>query len=537
MGYKLVFALIIFLSLAGISSGDSITGFTTYQNTNVSVYVTPTFPLLTLIRPVNGTYLRNESIFLNYTAELFYFVWYNLDYGNNLTITSPIYFNATEGFHTLYLYANNSDGTTARNITFYVNKTRFTIIYSDWQGGYKGNSTDFLFYTYEELQNLGNIILEYSQFSKILFLEPINVTNDISPSDDYVNLNLYVNTSYNHAEVNTTGLPNFNKPATIWLYNLTFNSPRILKDGQPCPSTVCTKESYSSGVLKFNVTGFTVYSAEETPSVLEKISVRKGITPLTNFTIDKTSIKVSLFPGETTEEQIKITNTGRSNLEIKLNAGRLNKLITFSENPVVLKPGEIKTISISIKATNELPFVYIGSITLESGKLKKELPLIIKIKSRDGLLSISANIVNKELHTGEELKVNISISKDPRLEQNLVAYYIITNKDNKTVLTEKENLAIYDSIDFIKKLKIPLETPGGKYILYVQISQDNIKAEDADVFYVIEIEKPLLKNYIYLILLLIVIALIILIIIKKKRKEQNIEKGEIEKRIRRKPIH
>jgi len=49
------------------------------------------------------------------------------------------------------------------------------------------------------------------------------------------------------------------------LYNLTFNNPRILRNGEICPSTICTKESYLERTLKFNVTQFSVYSAEETP--------------------------------------------------------------------------------------------------------------------------------------------------------------------------------------------------------------------------------------------------------------------------------
>ena len=48
--------------------------------------------------------------------------------------------------------------------------------------------------------------------------------------------------------------------------NLTFTNPRILRDNEVCPSDICTMESYDDGNLTLNVTGFSEYSAEETPT-------------------------------------------------------------------------------------------------------------------------------------------------------------------------------------------------------------------------------------------------------------------------------
>ena len=44
----------------------------------------------------------------------------------------------------------------------------------------------------------------------------------------YLDDALYTNISSNRIEVNTTALPNFNKSAVIYLYNLSFSDPRIL---------------------------------------------------------------------------------------------------------------------------------------------------------------------------------------------------------------------------------------------------------------------------------------------------------------------
>ena len=79
-------------------------------------------PILTLINPEDKTY-ANELILLDYSALYADIIWYNLDNQENITITSPVYFSASEGIHILYLYANNSEGIAMKNVTFSVNLT------------------------------------------------------------------------------------------------------------------------------------------------------------------------------------------------------------------------------------------------------------------------------------------------------------------------------------------------------------------------------------------------------------------------------
>ncbi len=225
-------------------------------------------PALEISLPENKTYLKNESLSVNYTAGGEDTVWYNFDNTANTTITSSFFFNISQGSHTLYLFANNSYGNiTSRNVIFYVNSTRFIILYNEYSDSTKGSSTDFNSSTYEDIQDLSNIILENTDWGKIEFLENVNVTDDENSGDNEVDLDTNVNISENKIEINSTALPNFNKPATLYLYNLALINPRILRDGSVCPPSICTIESYTGGALKtlkFNVTQFSVYRAEET---------------------------------------------------------------------------------------------------------------------------------------------------------------------------------------------------------------------------------------------------------------------------------
>ncbi|MBW2990010.1 hypothetical protein KY358_06875, partial [Candidatus Woesearchaeota archaeon] len=131
---------------------------------------------------------------------------------------------------------------------------------------FPGDTTDL------DLVNISNItrlIIDQPTYGKINFSQSIDLRGG-------GNLDEHVNISFNRIEINSTALPALNKSAVLYLYNLTFINPRILRDNIPCPSSICTKINYSGGNLKFNVTRFTSYSAEETPTAIAGRSERGG---------------------------------------------------------------------------------------------------------------------------------------------------------------------------------------------------------------------------------------------------------------------
>jgi len=267
-----VFVILSISITSAISGGlitKTITGEAVSQPTNVSLFILPSILALNITSPTNGTYLTNISIPLNYTVSDADNVWYNLDNGANISIglANPVYFNTTEGVHTIFVYANKSGAIVVKNLTFTVNLTKIIVSYiPEFKGGYEGVSTDFYSYSYEQLQNLSDICLEERRYGKICFHVPINVIMDANPSDSFVPVQENTNITYNKNGMNITPIPNFNKSATIWIYNLTLTNPRILRDYSPCPADICKYESYAGGTLKFNVTGFSYYAADENPA-------------------------------------------------------------------------------------------------------------------------------------------------------------------------------------------------------------------------------------------------------------------------------
>jgi len=106
-----------------------------------------------------------------------------------------------------------------------------------------------------------NLTLEKVKYGKIRFLEITDLSQDIEGG--VINFTKYVNISRNRIEVNSSGLAGLDTNAKLKLYNITFTDPQILREGEVCSD--CVEESYINNTLTFNVTGFSVYSARETP--------------------------------------------------------------------------------------------------------------------------------------------------------------------------------------------------------------------------------------------------------------------------------
>jgi len=148
---------------------------------------------------------------------------------------------------------------------------------------FDGSTTDFN--SAPDISNVCQPILEKTGFGKIQWDGCVDASG--------ANFNSNVNLSLNLARVNSSALhSSFNSSANVTLYGLTFSNSGILWDPLDngtfvkCPDNICTKLSYASGNLLFNVTQFTGYSGGENPNVTLISPANNSIvvTPLTFVT-------------------------------------------------------------------------------------------------------------------------------------------------------------------------------------------------------------------------------------------------------------
>jgi hypothetical protein len=516
---------------------DPVTGKLTSQKISMSIFIQTTAPFIQILSPKNNTYLSNESILLNYTVTDGDSVWYNLDNSENITINSWTYFNTSQGQHVLYVFANKSENITLNIITFAVNSSKFVIIFNSYNGTDKGTSTNFIDYSYEEIQSLDNIILEKVNYGKVKFNEQINLTDDQINTDNILDIDSNVEISQNNIRLNSTELPNFNKPATIWLYNLSFTNPRVLQDNQICPQTACIKESYSGGILKFNVTHFTSYSAEETPS--EHVNPPSGgsSTPKSdniipqippeelgeNITIISNEINVSLKPGQKTSENIYIVNNYPQNMKIKVNLSGVQKFVTASETEFELPYGEMKMITFNFSVDeNTPPDNYVGKIYIETPGKTYEILTSIDVESKGSLFDLSLKLDQTKLPVtqGGSIWFTTSISNlGEKTGVNIGIKYTIKDSNGK-IIFEGQGTEIVDTyLEKNGKIKLPKNILPGKYILSARIDYEGKTAISSASF---EIQKKKLTPWQNIIIAIIIVfaVLVILWIIGKKEKEK-----------------
>ncbi len=526
---------ILFTINAQDITGETITGELTSANLAVSIPIVGP-PILTIIKPENETYLTTKNLLLNYSALGADFVWYNFDNTPpNKTITTPIYFNTTEGSHTLYLYANNTYENVSENVTFTVNSTKFKIYYNKWKNSNSGISTNFNESSYEDIQNLSGIILEHIQHGKITFNQTINLTNDENPDDNEVNLSAHINISENRIKINITGLPNFNKSATLQLYNLTLNAPvRILRDGSVCSSAICTQQSYTGGTLIFNGTQFTVYSAESVPGgPVTPPGGGAGISArlIENFSIDTEILNIRIVVGDIKTTEIEIKNTGqiKETISLTIEPEKFNKTIILDKDSLTLNPLEKESLKIKIIAPNESG-IYTGKIILKTRHVTKEILITINTRSKEILFDVSVVVLEDKIYRGDKFKSQINLIPVGDKGLNVSLRYLIKDFKGKTHYEETEILYIDKQESFVKEFNTNWLT-AGDYILGVELTYSGHSGGFATASDQFEILSPLKYFKLpYVFLFLIVIAIIILIlIIRDIKKYKKIAKYKIAK--------
>ncbi len=551
-------SIIIILSIALIFTlrinNKNITGQATTQETSLNITVFQVTPTLTISSPKNETYLSADNILLNFTSLYADNFLYNLDNSVNSSLSSTTNFNTTLGSHTLYLYANNSNATISKNVTFYINNSRFVVKDSSYDAEEddeedydnmswtqkKGESTNLLNYTYEELQNLSNLTLHQPNIGKISFNELINLTNDSIPEDNRLDLNNYTNISFNRIEIDSTTLPNLNKSATLTLYGLTFTNPRILRDGDVCPSTICTMNSYSGGTLSFNVNSFSVYSTEETPSssgtgaVTSSSGGGGGSTTgiLTeNFSVNQEKILVKIKQGEVKTIELTIKNNGDKNLTLSVESQ--GSIVSVREKNFILNKNEEKIIHLDFIAKEDTPTnLYLEKLIIKSQGMGKEIFIAEEVVSKDSLFDVKLSMPErfKVVHPGDWLDINVEVfnfGDIGRVDANLE--YFIQNETGGVIVHETETVAVETSASLNKNLILPKDIKEGNYMVYVKVNYDDKTASASSWFTVTEkTGLTPIDNFVYIILITLLLVIIILgAIIYELRKIKKGQKPQI----------
>lgn len=500
-------------------------------------------PYLNIINPINGTYLIEQGIPLEFESEGDY-TWYNLDNQENKSLEGNGNINATEGSHTLYLFANNTHGISQQSISFTVNSSEIKFIMDNFNEDYevsdeshpenrkkdkKGETTQIFNYTLEEMQELNNFILDDELNGKIEFNEPVNLTDNEDFENKKINFTKNVNFSYNYIEINSSSFPGLNRFATLTLRDLTFNNPRILKDGEICSELECIIVDYSRGDLIFMVNEFSAYSAEDTPEETQPSSGGGGggsILPWTqaNLNLNYEQISLKLKQGETEFKQINITNKGKQKLTITFNtSSNLKNFLKIEESTITLNPGESKLVSLDFFVREDtLPGMYLGKIILNPGTkvLEKVIIIGLEVVTKNPLFDVRIYVPEKYLQVmpGEEIYYSVEIFNLGEIEEevDIEVEYSLLNEQGNTITSHHESMAVRTKLSYIRNKEIPNHLPFGNYVIYLKVKYAGQISSTSQMITLgphSETEIPL-PRFVYVIPIIIsLIAMIILILL------------------------
>ncbi|MDP7506786.1 MAG: hypothetical protein QF362_05100, partial [Candidatus Woesearchaeota archaeon] len=387
--------------------------------------------------------------------------------------------------------------------------------------------------------NITNMFLTVTKYGKINFT---NIT-DLSDGTD---IDKYVNITSNRIEINSSMISAFNRSAILEVYNLTFTNPRILRNYEPCPLTICKENNYtnhtpSNRTLSFNVTQFTVYSTDETP-VPGPIIVRDAegtgesiggpMKIVRKFEVDRDLLKIKLKQGETREEKLVITNGGDVKLNFSINVIGVEDLVLVMDDSFVLQPKESKEVTLYLSASDEQPVkLYTGKLLITAGYVVKVMGVIIDVTKKKPLFDVGVEVhnVTKKVLRGEYVEADITMINVGDLKKvDVTINYAIRDIDGNVINFREETMAVDGRLSVTRRLKLPEDVEYGNYLFHVELTYGKEKAVSTDVFEVVE-TKPVVEVKRYarisdfrdymLFVLLIMISVILGIIGYKTGKE------------------
>ncbi len=483
---------------------------------------------ITLIAPINNSGDNDGNISFVYSIDGTGIVsncslmFNNSINQTNLTITKAENMN---------FYLNNlppgrynwSVNCTQNNNTVIEGEQRiFSVVITNYFSGTTTNLSDL------NVTNITNLVLQAPTYGEINFSQDINLENgtDIDAS---------VNISFNRIEVNTTILPELNKTARLYFYGLSFSNPRPLKNGVVC--TTCTEVSYSGGTFVYDVTGFSIYSSEETP--VTPVTTPSGgggggstFIEQNNFTLSPKIYQRTIILNRIEFGEIEIYNERNTETTFSIGVESVGNIISILNSTIRLNPGETKKAKFRIDSPTSTG-IYTGKIIVTAGATRREIPVIINVRTEKSLFDITLSIPksDKIVNSGEDLKMQINLLQmGVKENMDVQLNYLIKDFNGKVYLTESETIAVYNQKSFTKQFNTK-DFVNGDYVVGVELIYPGGVAVASSQFAIMDKAERDYRKIVILSIIsaLIIISAILFIVIKRYKRIRNYIKEKIKR--------
>ena len=335
------------------------------------------------------------------------------------------------------------------------------------------------------VSNVSSFVLDNPSYGVINFTESVNLTLAVNISD-------HVNISDNRIEINTSALSGLNASATLTLYGLTLNNPQVLRDGDLCGDLCVEGEYTDDGNFTFNVTGFSVYSAGETPVPSSWAGSRSSgggggspaaVRPKTVFEVvpEQLSLKMSVDDQET--KVLTVKNNWNKEINVEVEVEGIEEFVIISDDFKIGASNE-KLLAVVIDNLNVEQRIITGKIILRSEGHREEVLVVINMRTRQFLFDSVINVLEESrvIEAGEVLKTEIDLLQvgiDDKVD--VFVNYVIKDFNGKVYLTEDETFFVLDE----KKYRRIFETrtlPPGEYVIGIEVEYEDTFATASSYF-------------------------------------------------------
>ncbi|MDO8517620.1 MAG: hypothetical protein Q7S33_05860 [Nanoarchaeota archaeon] len=244
------------------------------------------------------------------------------------------------------------------------------------------------------------------------------------------------------------------------------------------------------------------------------ISYFNFFKPQISFKVNNAVIQVVINEGESFTNNFKITSLG-DNQNFKLTTKGLDGLISLSEENFKLEKNEEKTINITFNDSSFKynPGIYLGKLII--GDNKKEIPIIIEIKTEKVFFvtRLQVNSGLKSVNSGDNIVVPIKIiNMVDSSNYNLKLDYFIKNLEGESIFSDSEIVSVNTETQITKTITLPEDINSGNYVFGVvsSLTSDPINYVYTSSYLFNVEKKPFIKDSDYFIVFFSSVIVLIL---------------------------
>lgn len=237
------------------------------------------------------------------------------------------------------------------------------------------------------------------------------------------------------------------------------------------------------------------------------------------FEVDNILLKTSIEQGDSLTKNLIVKNLGEETLELKVESN--TAFISVDKIELSLLRGEAKDLMIHFDVEDKEPGVYLGKLIL-SGNQELEVPIIVEIETKELLFDNNIEIPVEYVRTYPGGKVvienkifNLENINAGRIEVN----YIVMDFSGKTILSEKENVAVENQIITTKVASIPEDSKLGDYLAITIVKYGDSVGTSTYFFKVVKKDSTFTWDNFYIWIVFILFLVVILFMVYSSRQK------------------